>query len=161
LREHFLERVFAFRRVKALLSASPQPRDLMSFHARHKLQLMAHAPSRVPVLGRLANGTDGSPADRAVAYADGFLDALASPSTRPRHVNVLQHMLGYFRDRLDAGSRRDLATSIAEFGQGIAPLVVPLALLAHHARREGLGYLLDQVYLQPHPKALKLRAASG
>ncbi|HZI79599.1 MAG TPA: YbgA family protein, partial [Vicinamibacterales bacterium] len=73
-----------------------------------------------------------------------------------RHVNVLQHMAGYF-DAVDADSRRELATTIADYGRGLVPLVVPLTLIAHHARRHDVRYLLDQVYLQPHPKELMLR----
>jgi uncharacterized protein YbgA (DUF1722 family) len=35
-------------------------------------------------------------------YTAGFMEALAVPATRGRHVNVLQHMAGYF-DEADAG----------------------------------------------------------
>jgi uncharacterized protein YbgA (DUF1722 family) len=65
-------------------------------------------------------------------------------------------MAGYF-DAADAGSRRELAATIADYGRGLVPLVVPLTLVAHHARRHEVQYLLDQVYLQPHPKELMLR----
>jgi uncharacterized protein YbgA (DUF1722 family) len=34
---------------------------------------------------------------------------------------------------------------------------VPLTLIVHHARRHEVQYLLDQIYLQPHPKELMLR----
>ena len=46
---------------------------------------------------------------------------------------------------------------IADYGRGLVPLVVPLTLIAHHARRHDVQYLLDQIYLQPHPKELMLR----
>jgi uncharacterized protein YbgA (DUF1722 family) len=35
--------------------------------------------------------------------------------------------------------------------------VVPVTLLRHHARRIGIGPLLGQTYLEPHPKELMLR----
>jgi len=89
-------------------------------------------------------------------YAAGFMEALAVPATRGRHVNVLQHMAGYF-DAADDASRRELAATIADYGRGLVPLVVPLTLIAHHARRYDVGYLLEQIYLQPHPKELMLR----
>ena len=78
------------------------------------------------------------------------------PATRGRHVNVLQHMAGYFDDA-DVESRRELAASIEDYGRGLVPLVVPLTLVAHHARLHDVRYLLDQVYLRPHPKELMLR----
>ena len=36
-------------------------------------------------------------------------------------------------------------------------LVVPVTLLGHYARVHAVDYLLGQVYLDPHPRALKLR----
>jgi len=89
-------------------------------------------------------------------YARHFMGALETPASRGRHVNVLQHMAGYFDDA-DAASRRELASTIADYRQGLVPLVVPLTLITHHARRLDVRYLLDQIYLQPHPKELMLR----
>ena len=157
LRETFIERVFAFRRLRELRAAPVRAGDLMRFHARHKLQLLAHAPAAYARLGRLVAGAKGRVSTaRLDTYAAGFMEALAVPATRGRHVNVLQHMAGYF-DEADAGSRRELAATIADYGRGLVPLVVPLTLVAHHARRHEVQYLLDQVYLQPHPKELMLR----
>jgi uncharacterized protein YbgA (DUF1722 family)/uncharacterized protein YbbK (DUF523 family) len=157
LREAFVERVFAYRRLRELTAGRVRAGDLMRFHARHKLQLLAHAPAAYARLGRLVASGKGRVARTLVdAYATGFMAALAVPATRGRHVNVLQHMAGYF-DEADSGSRRELAATIADYGRGLVPLVVPLTLIAHHARRHGVEYLLDQVYLQPHPKELMLR----
>jgi len=157
LRETFIERVFAFRRVRELRAAQVRAGDLMRFHARHKLQLLAHAPAAYARLGRLVASAKGRVARALLdTYAAGFMEALAVPATRGRHVNVLQHMAGYF-DEADAGSRRELAATITDYGRGLVPLVVPLTLVAHHARRHEVRYLLDQVYLQPHPKELMLR----
>jgi uncharacterized protein YbgA (DUF1722 family)/uncharacterized protein YbbK (DUF523 family) len=157
LRETFIERIFAYRRVRDLGASAIRAGDLMRFHARHKLLLLAHVPAAYTRLGRLVATAKGRVA-RALfdEYATGFMDALAVPATRGRHVNVLQHMAGYF-DAADADSRRELNASIADYGQGLVPLVVPLTLIAHHARRLEVAYLLEQIYLQPHPKELMLR----
>jgi hypothetical protein len=50
--EHFVERVFAHARLRVLLDSGPRPRDLIEFHSRQKLQLMAHAPEGYRALGR-------------------------------------------------------------------------------------------------------------
>jgi uncharacterized protein YbgA (DUF1722 family) len=34
---------------------------------------------------------------------------------------------------------------------------VPVTLLKHHVRREGIAYLAGQSYLEPSPKELMLR----
>jgi len=157
LREAFIERVFAYRRLRELGAARGRAGDLMRFHARHKLLLLAHAPAADARLGQLVASAKGRVSRTLFdAYATGFMTALATPATRGRHVNVLQHMAGYFDDA-DAASRRELAATIADYGRGLVPLVVPLTLIAHHARRHDVGYLLEQVYLQPHPTELMLR----
>jgi uncharacterized protein YbgA (DUF1722 family)/uncharacterized protein YbbK (DUF523 family) len=157
LRETFIERVFAYRRLRELGATPLRAGDLMRFHARHKLLLLAHLPTAYARLGRLVATAKGRVARGLFdQYATGFMEALAVPATRGRHVNVLQHMAGYF-DAVDADSRRELNTSITDYGRGLVPLVVPLTLIAHHARRLEVAYLLDQVYLQPHPKELMLR----
>jgi uncharacterized protein YbgA (DUF1722 family)/uncharacterized protein YbbK (DUF523 family) len=157
LRENFIERVFAYRRLSELAAGAVRAGDLMGFHARHKLLLLAHAPAAYARLGRFAASARGRVARALIdEYGDGFMQALATPATRGRHVNVLQHMAGYF-DALDAPSRSELAATIADYGRGLVPLVVPLTLIGHHARRHQVQYLLEQVYLHPHPKELMLR----
>jgi hypothetical protein len=46
LRESFVERVFAFRRLKDLFGSGWGPRDVVTFHTAHKLQLLSHSPQR-------------------------------------------------------------------------------------------------------------------
>ena len=78
-------------------------------------------------------------------------------ATPPRHANVLQHMLGYFKETLDRESRAELLALIEDHASGRVPLVVPLTLFVHHIRRCEVPYLADQVYLRPHPVELMLR----
>jgi uncharacterized protein YbgA (DUF1722 family) len=87
--------------------------------------------------------------------------ALRVPATRGRHANVLQHVLGYFRDLLPPEDRIELADAIADYGRGLVPLVVPLTLVRHHVRhhagKPGIDWLAAQTYLDPDPKELMLR----
>ena len=85
------------------------------------------------------------------------MGGLAQLATSRRHTNVLQHMAGYFKDRLDAASRRELADTNADYQRGLVPLVVPLTLLRHYVRVFDVAYLAGRMYLQPHPKELMLR----
>ncbi len=158
LRENFIERVFAYARLKALFSGRWTVGQLVAFHAAHKLLLLAHSPEAYRRLGRLVAGA--AAADRRALRADyeaGFMDALSVLATRGRQVNVLQHMAGYVRDRLDAASREELQQAIADYRAGLVPLIVPITLLRHHVRHLEIGYLAGQVYLEPHPKELMLR----
>jgi len=158
LRESWIERVFAYRRLRSLFAARFSVRRLVAFHTAHKLQLLAHSPEAYRRLGRLVAGAKRLPrAELERRYTREFMDALAVRATPRRHVNVLEHCLGHFRGRLDAGTRAALAREIADYRAGLVPLVVPLALIRHTVERLDVPYLAGQVYLEPHPKELMLR----
>ncbi|ABS27205.1 DUF523 and DUF1722 domain-containing protein [Anaeromyxobacter sp. Fw109-5] len=158
LRESFIERIFAYARWKAAVAAGMRRGDLVAFHAAHKLALLAHSPSAYRRLGALvASMKKGSIAPVVDAYGRGFMEALRVPATRGRHTNVLQHMLGYFRDALPRDDRKELEEVVRDYGRGLVPLVVPQTLFRHHVRREGVAYLAAQTYLDPDPKELMLR----
>jgi uncharacterized protein YbgA (DUF1722 family)/uncharacterized protein YbbK (DUF523 family) len=158
LRDNFVERVFAHRRLLEMFSGRWSLGGLVRFHTAHKLTLLAHQPSAYASLGRLVAQASQVPREEvSKRYCESFMEALKAIATPRRHVNVLQHMLGYFRRTLDEASRAELAETIADYRQGLVPLVVPLTLLRHHVRRLGVEYLAGQVYLEPHPKELMLR----
>ena len=155
LREAFVERIFAAARLRSVLSGPWTPGDLVAFHARHKLQMLAHDPARYRSAGRVvaAAGT----AWAAAAYRDLFLAAMASPATRGRNANALQHAYSRIGRGLDRPRRHDLMARIEAYRRGEEPLSVPIALLAHHAA--GLPWLAEQTYLRPFPPDLRLRHA--
>jgi len=158
LRESFIERVFAYHRVVKLFRGRWRMADLVQFQAREKLLLMAHSPSAQRQLGRLvASSAELERRELAATYTSEFLTALARPAVRRRHVNVLQHMMGYFKRELGSGEKAELLELIDDFGRGLVPLIVPVTLIRHYVRRYDVGYLAGQSYLEPHPKELMLR----
>jgi uncharacterized protein YbgA (DUF1722 family)/uncharacterized protein YbbK (DUF523 family) len=158
LRENFVERVFAYRRLRTLFAGRWSVGQLIRFHTAHKLALLAHAPAGYVSLGRLVARSHEMPrAELQVEYERMFMAALSRVATPARHANVLQHIAGYFRDQLDPGSRAELLALIEDHRNGFVPLIVPITLIQHHVRRLGVDYLQNQVYLAPHPKELALR----
>jgi uncharacterized protein YbgA (DUF1722 family)/uncharacterized protein YbbK (DUF523 family) len=158
LRENFIERIFAYRRLQDLFASRWRVADLIRFHTAHKLVLLAHEPGSYQSLGRLvARARDVPRAELATRYGTGFMGALARVATRKRHANVLSHVQGYFRGRIDADAREEIGALIADYRRGLVPLVVPITLIRHHVRAQGIGYLAGQVYLDPHPRELMLR----
>jgi uncharacterized protein YbgA (DUF1722 family)/uncharacterized protein YbbK (DUF523 family) len=157
LRENFVVRIFAYERLKRLFSGRWSQGHLVAFHTAHKLLLLAHVPSAYASLGRLVAAGRTIPRDELRRrYQDEFMTALSRPSTRRLHTNVLQHMAGYFRGLIDTSDRDELLGLIEDHRIGLAPLIVPVTLIRHHARRLNVTYLLGQVYLHPHPKELML-----
>lgn len=158
LRENWIERVFAHRRLRSLFAERPSLRRLVEFHTAHKLQLLAHSPAHYRALGRLVAEAKGMDAhELRERYERGFMEALAHQATPKRHVNVLQHALGHLRGRAEAGVSAELHRVIEDYGKGLVPLVVPLTMLRHYVGLLGVEYLAGQVYLEPHPKELMLR----
>jgi uncharacterized protein YbgA (DUF1722 family)/uncharacterized protein YbbK (DUF523 family) len=158
LRENFIERVFAYRRLCALFNGRWSMGDLVRFHTAHKLVLLAHSTEAYRSLGRLvAGGKAMARPELSSRYQDVFMGALAKVATAKRHTNVLQHMAGYLHEGLDRASRDELLASIDDYRLGLLPLIVPVTLIRHHVRVLGIEYLAGQIYLDPHPKELMLR----
>jgi uncharacterized protein YbgA (DUF1722 family)/uncharacterized protein YbbK (DUF523 family) len=158
LRENFVERLFAYRRLKSLFAARWRIANLVAFHSAHKLLLMAHSPAAYSRLGRIVATAKGQPRESLRRRYEGdFMAALTVLATPGRHANVLQHMLGYVSPALDRDQRAEIDRLIDDYRRELAPLLAPLTLLRHHARRLGVAYLLGQVYLEPSPKELMLR----
>jgi uncharacterized protein YbgA (DUF1722 family)/uncharacterized protein YbbK (DUF523 family) len=158
LRENFVERVFAYWRLRRLFGSRWNVGALVRFHTAHKLILMAHSPDAYRQLGRLTAGAKALPRKELERrYTERFMSALAVMASPRRHTNVLQHMAGYFKDRLDGASKGELLAAIEDYRRELVPLVVPITLLRHHVRVHQVEYLAEQLYLEPHPKELMLR----
>jgi uncharacterized protein YbgA (DUF1722 family)/uncharacterized protein YbbK (DUF523 family) len=158
LRENFVERIFAYRRLQTLFDGRWTVGDLVAFHTAHKLVLMAHSVEAYRRLGRLVAGATGlTRPDVARDYATQFMAALTAVATPRRHASVLLHMAGYFKTHLDAGSRAELLETIEAYRKEFVPLIVPITLFRHHVRQHQVAYLAGQVYLDPHPRELMLR----
>jgi uncharacterized protein YbgA (DUF1722 family) len=158
LRENFIERVFCYRRWQDLVQCGVTRQALVQFHTIHKYLLMAHSPQYYQVIGRLVGQVhQHRPKELAHRYGELFMKALAVKATVRKHVNVLQHILGYFKERLGAQEKAELLSVIGEYHQGLAPLVAPLTLIKHHVQIFDVSYIRDQVYLTPYPNELMLR----
>ncbi len=158
LRENFIERVFCYRRYQDLLNNGVTKQAIVRFHTIHKYLLLSHSQQHHQALGRLVGDAERyRPKELALKYGELFMKALAVKATVRKHVNVLQHMMGYFKDRLSAQEKAELLGVIGDYHRGLTPLIVPLTLVRHYVQKFDVGYIRDQVYLNPHPKELMLR----
>ena len=94
-------------------------------------------------------------------YGELFCAALNSSATRGRHANALLHAFSQVSAVLDDTRREDLVDRIEACRRGDTPISVPIALLAHHARGDGLRWLAEQTYLAPYPAALAPGRSGG
>ena len=132
--------------------------QVIAFHTAHKLQLMAHSPQAYREIGRLVADVKQTPrAEFRDRYQAEFMQAMAKLASRGRNTNVLEHAAGYFKKQVTAASRAEFVEVVADYRNGLVPLVVPLTLVLHHVRALEVDYLAGQTFLQPHPKELMLR----
>lgn len=158
IRDNFIVRVFALGRWKEQVAADRRPAAIIGFHARHKYLLMAHSPAILKEMGKLVAGVRSmKPGDFLGKYGALFMRALAFISTTKKNANVLAHMAGYLRGRIGADEKKELGEIIEQYRKELVPLIVPVTLIRHYARKCGETYLADQYYLDPHPLELKLR----
>jgi len=158
LRDNFIERVFCYHRWQQLERSPATRSNVVKFHTVHKYLLLAHSRQLYQQLGRLVAQADRyQPKDLVKNYGKLFMEALAITATRRKHVNVLQHLIGHMKGRLTKSERSEIDGLIEDYRQGLVPLVVPLTLVKHYVVRYAILYLRDQIYLNPHPRELKLR----
>jgi uncharacterized protein YbgA (DUF1722 family) len=70
--------------------------------------------------------------------------------TRAKHVNVLQHLMGYLKNHLSSEDKQELLSLIQDYRKGLVPLIVLLTLLKHHLNRYPMPeWVHQQVYLHP------------
>lgn len=158
IRENFIERIFVMARWYSYINPDGSIKELMDFHTDHKLLIMAHSPEMLKKLGRLAGGgTKKNPDQLKVEYVTVLMEVLKQKSTVKKNTNVLQHCMGYFKDRLSTDRRKEIAKAISEYHAGMVPLIVPSTLIQHYVRLYQEPYLMRQWYLNPLPGELMLR----
>ena len=158
LRENFIERIFALKRWRNTLNNENSKKSLIEFHTRHKLLILAHSPRHYQLMGKLVAAQKSfALRDIYKKYQDMLLESLKIKATPKKHVNVLQHMMGYFKQQLSADEKKELLDLINHYQEGYIPLVVPVTLISHYVRKYKEPYLQEQIYLNPHPSELQLR----
>lgn len=157
-RENFIERVFCYRRFQDLVQNGITRQALIRFHTIHKYLLLSHSQPHYEAIGRLVGQADRHrPKELTVKYGALFMKTLMVKATIRQHVNVLHHIVGYFKSRLKTHEKAELLGVIDDYHRGLTPLLVPLTLIKHYVGVFDVDYIRDQVYLNPHPKELMLR----
>jgi len=157
LRENFIERIFVLKRWRETLIKKNLGK-LVEFHTRHKLLLLSHSTTHYRQMGKLVAEGKKIPIARLFdQYEQMLTDALKLKATPKKHINVLQHIMGYFKTQLSPDEKQELSEIFDHYVNDLVPLIVPITLLNHYVRKYQQPYLRDQIYLHPHPAELKLR----
>jgi len=159
IRENFIERIFTLKRWVESVKTGRSRGRLVDFHTRHKLLILSHSEKHERIMGRMvAQGGDRSSLDSVYQQYQALLtEALRLKATPKKNANVLQHMMGYFKQQLSADEKKESQEIIDQFRLGYLPLIVPVTLIGHYVRKYDQPYLKVQVYLNPHPLDLQMR----
>jgi uncharacterized protein YbgA (DUF1722 family)/uncharacterized protein YbbK (DUF523 family) len=158
LRENFIERIFALRRMARVSEGENALRAIIDFQTHNKLLIMSHSPKHLQEMGRLVASAKALAPHRLIQrYQELLMEALKLKATAKKNTNVLMHMLGYFKKDLDPSEKQELLEIVDEYRRELIPLIVPITLISHYVRKYKQPYLKEQTYLTPTPLELQLR----
>ncbi len=159
IRENFVERIYALHELNGVRERGLTRGELIAYHSRYKLLLLAHSQPKYRELGRFVAAIHewGSLDEWFVEYRQRLMDLLSHQATRRNHTNVLMHVQGYFRKQLNTRQREELSSLIERYRQGTQPLLAPVTLLKHYMAEFPDAYLAGQRYFDPWPETLRLR----
>lgn len=160
LRENFIARVFATHEWQLLCARGLTAAGLIDLHSRYKYTLMAHAPQGYALLGQLlADAGKHDPDLLGPRYFAQMMQTMQQKATRKTNTNVLMHLQGYLKQKLQSQEKGSLARVIEHYRQGIVPLIVPVTLLKHYFHLFPDPYINRQAFWRPYPDELSLRNA--
>lgn len=158
LRENFIEAIFSLQRWRNLLDTSPTLGGLVEFHTQNKLLILSHNQDLYRKLGRLVAQGKSMETDLLFdTYEQILIKALRLKTSLKKNINVLQHVMGFFKKELAAPEKQEILSIIDQYRSGYVPLIVPLTLIRHYVLKYDHPWLKTQTYLNPHPFELKLR----
>ena len=158
IRENFIQQIFTMQRWRDINTGRRTMGNLVAFHTRNKLLLLSHSQKHYRLMGkRVAQGKQLPIGELYNQYQDLLLETLKLKTTIKKNINVLQHLMGYFKKQLSTDEKQELLETFDHFRRQQVPLIVPITLINHYVRKYQQPYLKDQTYLHPHPLELKLR----
>ena len=161
IREHYLTALWALARFRAARSSGGM-RDLVDYHSRNKLLLMAYHQTAMRALGRVVANPERKPvADAFAAYEADLRGALAKPPRFTSNINVLMHALGYFSDEISPAERKHFLDALERYRAGKIPLSATIAVVTAWLARFDEPYLKQQTFFEPYPEELVEITDSG
>ncbi len=101
LRENFIERIFTLKRWRETVAQKQKLGNLVNFHTQHKLLILSHSPEHHRAMGKLvAQGKQIPIKSLYDRYQTFLMEAMGRKTSAKKNANVLQHMMGYFKEQL-------------------------------------------------------------
>jgi uncharacterized protein YbgA (DUF1722 family)/uncharacterized protein YbbK (DUF523 family) len=154
IREHFFTRLFMQARFREL-ARDKQVKDLIKFHAQHKLILMAYNQVAMREMGKiLGSFKRGAEEKLFKAYGELLMRAMSKQARFTSHLNIVHHAMGYFKKGLSAPEKKHLLDLVEQYVRKELPLSAIKTVLRSWIARFDNEYLADQYYFEPYPRDL-------
>lgn len=148
LRANFLQRVEVYDHWQTMIASGLTRKKLVDFHTRHKFLLLAHCEPTYRKLGQLIGEIGKLDLETtADQYIELMMTGLKKPTTRAKHTNVIQHILGFFKKHLDSSDKLEINQLLYQYKKGRLPRIVLVTMLKHYLRKFPSNYINKQSYL--------------
>jgi uncharacterized protein YbgA (DUF1722 family) len=106
-------------------------------------------------MGRTIANPFKKPFNSVIEEYESFLfNLLNKPPEYTSHINVLMHILGYFKKELKTQEKAFFLDELEKFRAGWIPLFMIIELIKSWMKRVDIPYLQEQSYFNPYPEML-------
>lgn len=154
IRENFLTKLYLLADFR-IVKESKNINELIKFHSRNKMLLMAYNQENMRKMGRILGNHDKKAFENLISkYQTIFYDTVLNSLQNTANINVLMHAVGYFSKELTHDEKAFFLDSVEKYRNGIFPLFVCLNILKSWIIRFNNKYLMDQTFFEPYPPEL-------
>lgn len=160
IRELFLIRIFTTARFEEIKN---QPiKHLVKFHSNHKYLFMTYHQNIMRQMGTVVANHNKLPVEEVYEnYYTLLQQLLKITPSKPRRINVLTHIYGYFKNLLSDSEKAYYFETQNDYLENHTPYSSPIRILRSFAIRFDQEYLLEQLIFEPYPKTLITQLDSG
>lgn len=161
IREHFLTKLFTFFTLRQI-EKSNSLAELVKFQSNNKYLLMAYNQKEQKLLGRIVSNHENKNFETIIQeYREHLALAFARAPRCTSIINALQHIFGYFSEKLSPKERVFFLETLENYRENKVPLSVLVHLLKGYAIEYNESYILQQTILAPYPEELVDLSDSG
>ncbi|MGA1861261.1 DUF523 and DUF1722 domain-containing protein [Deferribacter thermophilus] len=156
IRQNFLTKIFALAEFRNLKKNITKINDLIKFHQNYKYLLMLYSPFDLKKMGQTIAFWDKHGLEKTISdYEKYFRNALSKKQNINKHINVIQHIYGYFSDLLKPSEKRQFQNLLKKLSKDKSYLKIVMEFLRNYVYRFENPYLATQKYLSPYPVELE------
>lgn len=158
VRENFIVRLFAYKRMQIALSHRPTVQRLTAFHFRERYLLDAHSRCKRRSMDQLlAHPSATRPSTLRDNYSSLFMGALAYRSTVAKNLKVMSDVYRLLNMQAASVDLENCSLLVEAYRRGECQLLKPLLELRRCAEKLEIDQLREQSWLFPNEREILLR----